>query len=325
MANLLSAQNRASHPARLHAIEAIMSASLRPLPRRQFLAQTFAAAAALTIGARAENKARTPLPIIGFTKPFQNIGYERTAEVVAEIGWSGIECPVRKKGQVEPERVEDDLPKLHEELKKHGLDLGIITTDIRRVDPLAERVLRTASKLGVKHYRITFIRYDLAKPIPPQLDALRAELRDLAQLSKELGMRGGFQNHSGRDYVGTAVWDIYELVKDLEPAQLGSHFDIGHATVEGGTSWPLEAKLMEPFLQCVYVKDFFWERGDKGWAPKWGPLGDGMVRKEFFDWLKTTNFTGPISQHVEYIEGAGPEQMAIMKKDAATLRSWLAA
>ena len=39
------------------------------------------------------------------------------AELVAEVGWDGIECPVRSKGQVEPERVEEDLPKMVEALR----------------------------------------------------------------------------------------------------------------------------------------------------------------------------------------------------------------
>lgn len=263
-------------------------------------------------------------PLIGFTKPFQDIGFERTAEVVAEIGWSGIECPVRAKGQVLPERVEDDLPPLHAALQSHGLQLGLITTDIRRVDPLAERVLRAAAKLGVRRYRLASVHYDLAKPILPQLAEWKAELRDLAALNRELGMTGGIQNHSGQDYIGAPVWDIHELVRDFDPKELGTCFDLGHATLEGGTSWPIEARLMEPFFTCVYVKDFAWQKGAQGWQPEWGPLGDGMVRREFFEWLKTTSYAGPISQHCEYLQGAGPEQIAQMKKDCAVLKGWLA-
>jgi len=291
--------------------------------RRTFLATSLGAAAALSLRVSAEAKAAARFPIIGFTKPFQHVGYEQTADVVAEIGWSGIECPVRKKGQVEPERVEDELPKLHEALKKRGLTIGQITTDIRRADPLAERVLRTARQLGVTRYRLSYFHYDLQKAIPPQLAEIKAGLRDLAQLNQELGMRGGVQNHHGRNYVGAAIWDIHELVKDHAQGELGVCFDLGHATIEGGTSWPIQAKLMEPYLTSVYVKDFTWQKTSKGWAPKWCPLGEGLVRREFFDWLKTTNYTGPISQHVEYLEGAGPAQIAAIQKDVRTLQSWL--
>lgn len=297
------------------------------ISRRQFLSRTLLASAACTLSPRGSMAAEDAprLPILGFTKPFQNIGFERTAEVVAEIGWSGIECPVRAKGQVLPERVEDDLPRLHEALQKRGLELGLITTDIRRVDPLAERVLRAAARLGVKRYRLAYLHYDLAKPLLPQLARWKAELRDLAALNRELGIAGGIHNHSGKDYIGAPVWDLHELVRDFDPRHLGVCFDIGHATLEGGTSWPIEARLMEPHFTCVYVKDFAWEKGAKGWQAKWGPLGEGMVRREFFDWLRKSRYAGPISQHCEYLEGAGPEQMAQMKKDCALLKEWLAA
>jgi sugar phosphate isomerase/epimerase len=102
-------------------------------------------------------------------------------------------------------------------------------------------------------------------------------------------------------------------------------FDIGHATLEGGLSWPLEARLMERWFACAYVKDFAWRKDEKkGWAPKWGPLGEGMVRPEYFAWLKKSSYTGPISLHVEYLEGSGPEQIAQIKKDTETLQRWLA-
>jgi sugar phosphate isomerase/epimerase len=222
-----------------------------------------------------------------------------------------------------PERVEDDLPRLQEALQKRALTLTLLTTDVGKVDPLAERVLRTAAKLGVKRYRLTFFKYDLSKPIPPQLAEIKARLRDVAALNRELGLKAGFQNHSGRDDIGSPVWDIYEIVHDIDPEHLGTCFDIGHATVEGGTSWPIEARLMEPYFTCVYVKDFAWVKEAKGWTAKWGPLGEGMVRREFFEWLKKSSYSGPISQHCEYLTGDGPEEMAAMKKDCALLKSWL--
>src|SRR4051794_15187878 len=178
--------------------------------------------------------------------------------------------------------------------------------------------------MGVQRYRLTVFTNGRGRPIPPQLAEIKARLKDLAALNRELGLKAGFQNHSGRDYVGAPVWDIYEIVHDIDPEHLGICFDIGHATLEGGTSWPIEAKLMEPFLTCVYVKDFFWQKGAKGWEAKWGPLGEGMVRKEFFAWLKKSSYTGPISQHCEYLHGGTEADVAAMKKDAETLREWMA-
>jgi sugar phosphate isomerase/epimerase len=296
---------------------------MNPNSRRSFLRTVSAAALAAPFAARAESPAISPL--IYFSKGIQKTTYDRTAEVVADVGWQGIELPLRAKGQIEPERVEEELPKMVEALKKRGLVVGLITTDITGPDtPHAEKVLRTAKALGITRYRMGFVRYDLKKSIKEQIDAVKPQCRDLAALNKQLGVRGGWQNHSGSTMMGCAVWDLFELVRDLDPASLGVCFDIGHATLEGGLSWPVEARLMMPWFVCVYVKDFAWERGKKGgFDPKWGPLGQGAVRKEFFDWLKTSGYRGPISQHCEYLEGDGPEQIEQMKKDCAVLKGWL--
>jgi sugar phosphate isomerase/epimerase len=297
-----------------------------PLSRRQFMLRSALAGSALALGARAaaaaEQKER--FQIIGFTKAFQDVGFEQTAKVVAEIGWTGIECPVRAKGQVLPERVEEDLPRLHEALQKGGIDLTLITTDVHRVDALAERVLRAAAKLGVRRYRLGAVHYDLKKPIPPQLANYKAELRDLAALNKEVGITGGLQNHSGAEYIGAPVWDIYELVHDIDPEHLGCCFDICHATIEGGLCWPVHARLMEPFFTCAYVKDFLWKKTAKGWDAEMCPLGEGMVHAAYFDWLKTTSYSGPVSHHIEFQSGAGPEEVRKMAEDCARLRSLLA-
>jgi sugar phosphate isomerase/epimerase len=300
------------------------------LTRRSFLAQTATAAAtAAALSPFAAALAQSPaprFPIHTFTKPFQKLSFDDTADVLAEVGYDGAEVPLRKGGQILPERVEEDLPKFVEALKKRGKVIGHLTTDIYGLDaPHAEKILRTAKGLGITRYRLGTKRYDLAKPIQPQLDALKPALKDLAALNKELGLMGGIQNHSGAGYIGCAVWDIYELVRGLDPASLGICFDIGHATIEGGQSWPLQARLMQPHFAVVYVKDAAWERGPKGYAPKWGPLGGGVVRGEFFQWLKTTPYTGAISQHCEYLTGATPEDRAQMKKDLAVLKGWLAA
>lgn len=298
-----------------------MSSSCR-INRRRFLATIAAGMLAPRLGTAADG-ALARFPIIAFSKPFQNLNPLETADLLAEIGYDGIECPVRKNGQVLPARVEDDLPKMHDALSKFGLALTLITTDIAAVSPLNEKVLRTAAKLGVKRYRLTSFHYDLAKAIPPQLAQLKPALRDLAGLNRELGISGGIQNHSGSDYIGAPLWDLHDLLKDIDPKHLGVCFDIGHATLEGGYSWPIQAKLIEPLLMCVYVKDFAWQKKDNGSKAEWRPLGEGSVSRKFFAWLKTSSYRGPISQHCEYLHGSGREERAQMKKDLAVLKEWL--
>lgn len=300
-----------------------------PISRRAFVTKA-TLATALTAVAPHLSRAAAPtanrFKIIAFSKPFAQMNPEETADLVAEVGWDGIECPVRAKaGQILPERVEEDLPKMVEALKKRGKEVTMITTEITKIDPLAEKVLRTAAKLGIKKYRLGFIKYTADKPVPETVQEVGAALKDLAALNHELGLQGGWQNHSGADMVGAPVWDIWEMIKGLNPQDLGVCFDIGHATLEGGLSWPIQARLMEPHFVAVYLKDFRWEKTAKGWEPLWCNFGEGMVRQNFLTKLKASSYQGPLSQHHEYKTlGTGPEMIANMKKDLAKLHEWLA-
>jgi L-ribulose-5-phosphate 3-epimerase len=115
------------------------------------------------------------------------------------------------------------------------------------------------------------------------------------------------------------------MIKGLDPRSMGVCFDIGHATIEGGLSHPIEARLLQRHFTAVFVKDFLWERTENVWRERWVPLGDGMVDKSFFKWLKTTAYAGPVSQHHEYDHGEGRPMIAKMQKDLKVLREWLAA
>jgi sugar phosphate isomerase/epimerase len=300
----------------------------RPFTRREFLAKTALASAAIAMtGPSAmlgQSGETNRYKIIGFSKPFQSLSFDETADLVAEVGWDGIECPVRPRGQIEPERAADELPRLAEALRKRGREITIVTSGIRGADePHAETVIRAMVGLGIKRYRLGFWRYDMNRDIATQVREQRARLRDLVEFNRELGIQGSIQNHSGSNYVGAPVWDLYEIMRDLDPKHTGICFDIGHATIEGGNAWQLHARLMEPYFSAVFLKDFLWQKEDRGWRSRWQPLGEGMVDPRFFTWLKQTEFKGPISQHHEYVSGSRSEMVAAFKKDLSALRGWL--
>jgi sugar phosphate isomerase/epimerase len=298
----------------------------RELSRREFVAGAAlmgAAAALAPVALSAEAAARKRFKILVFTKPFQTLGANETADLVARIGWDGVELPVRKGGQVLPEKVEDDLPKFVEALRGRGRELAIATTDVTSLTPLNEKVLRAVSKLGIKRYRLGFFNYEKSKAIPDQLNEISARLRDVVALNKELGLQAGFQNHSGDGRVGAPVWDIWTIIKDLDPNAIAQCFDIGHATIEGGLAWPTNFRLVAGRLTAVFVKDFQWQKTARGGKSTWCPLGDGMISKDFFKMLKATDYDGPICQHHEYELGHGEEMTGHFRRDLATLREWL--
>ncbi len=301
------------------------------MTRRQMLA---AATAAWSAGAA------DPRPTVcAFSKHFQWAGVEEMAQVVAALGYEGVDLTVRPGGHVEPARVEDDLPKASDIIRKAGLKLPMVTTAIRdATTPYAETVIKTCAALGIRLYRWDGFRYEGPGPLPQQLDALRPLVKDLAALNRRYGVCAMYHTHSGPGRVGASMWDLYLLLKDFDSRAVAVNLDIGHATVEGGYGgWIHSTRLLLPYTRGVAVKDFLWRQNEKGaWVPGWRPLGQGMVNfKQFFAMLKQAGFHGPIQLHMEYPELAGADRgdrsfripreklLEIMRRDVDALKSML--
>lgn len=300
----------------------------QPITRRQALIGTASAVLAGGVWTglvRGTEKASPPRqPICVFTKPFNSLSFDQLAERVAELGFDGIEAPIRKGGHIEPTNVEEELPKLAEALKRQGLEITVLTSDVNDPsDPLTAKVLKTAAGLGIARYRMKYLTYDFKKPIEKQLAEWRPQLRELAAMNREYGIRAVYQNHASNKLLGAALWDLRQVLEGIPVEEIGVAYDIRHATVEGGMSWPITFRMIRPHIDTVYVKDFQWVDG----KPTNVPLGQGQVSPQFFKLLAETNFRGPISLHEEYLDHRRPElvakHFAAMKTDLATLRQWL--
>ncbi len=263
-----------------------------------------------------------------FTKHLVGLPYDQLAETVAGLGFTGVEAPVRKGGHVEPARVEEDLPKLAEAFKKCGVAIRLMTTDINSVNAAdrTEKVLRTASALGIPSYRMKWYGYAAGRSHWTQLDEIKPQLRDLVALSRELRILPGYQNHSGAKFVGAGIWDMAMLMKDYRPDELSWNFDFFHAMVEGGLSWPNELALAREHISMVYFKSFKWQ----GRVPEGCPLAEGSVGKDAVGLLRKSGYAGPVCLHVEYLKGKATDPAALKvaleatRKDFATLKEWWA-
>jgi L-ribulose-5-phosphate 3-epimerase len=314
------------------------------LSRRDFVAR--AAVAGLTIGAlgsvaRAAEASVGPrreeeLVIAVFSKHLQWLPFADVGPVIAESGFRAVDLTVRPGGHVLPERVEEDLPRTVDVLRKSGLAVPLITTAITDAsDPLTRRVLATAKKLGVSHYRMGYWTFPANADPLKALREMKPRAAALAALNREIGIRGGYQNHVGTR-VGGSVWDLGVLLEGIEPDGLGVQYDIRHAVAEGGESWPVALRLIAPHIDTVALKDFAWSRGSNGrWTPESVPLGDGMVN--FPAYLRQLLARGPLPSatvHFEYppLEmsgGGGAERRRQtvdgMRRDLTRLKELLAA
>ena len=259
-----------------------------------------------------------------FTKPFNSLSFEELAGKIAALGFQGIEAPIRPGGHVQPDAVASELPKLVRALEREGLRITVLTSDINSLaSPHAETVLRTAADLGVERFRMAYFRYDAKQPVMEQNESWRRPIETLADFCGKVGIQALYQNHAGEKYMGSAIWDLQRLIADVDPDHLGVAYDLRHAMVEGGTSWPTAWRLIQPHVRTLYVKDFDWKDGRVVNVP----LGSGRVEKSFYQKLRQTGYRGPISLHEEYLDHRQPElvpqHIQAIEDDFGVLQSWL--
>jgi len=230
------------------------------------------------------------------------LDYGALAEMATSAGVDGIDLTVREGGHVSPASVAADLPRAAAAIRAAGLDVPMITTNLKSgADADAGPILAAAAEQGIPYFRAGGHKYSGEGDPLEEAKAFTEDLRTLAALAEQHGMTAGYHNHSGGDNFGAPVWDLLRALEAVDSAHLGSNFDLGHATAEGAYGdWAITARALAPRVKMLAVKDFTFER-DK---PRWVPLGDGMVRMaEYFRiFRERAAFAGPISIHFEYGE-----------------------
>lgn len=275
-----------------------------------------------------------------FSKHLQWLNYNEMATALDDIGFDGVDLTVRPLGHVLPERVEQDLPKAAESVNRAGKKIFMITTSIDNADdPLTVKILKTASSLGIRHYRMGWGHYDNTKSVEDNIRSMQLKLRKLADLNEKFSVSGEYQNHSGvaREgiYFGGAIWDIADVLKKINSRWLGAQYDIYHATVEGANTWPVGFKLISPFIRSVDIKDFKWIERDGKSISESVPLGEGVVDfRKYFGMLKELKINVPVALHYEYPLGGAEngateitmkreDVFSAMRNDLATLKQYL--
>ena len=181
-----------------------------------------AGGAALLAQARAADEkaiGRKPKVAI-FSKHLLFLHGEDLAKGAADIGFDGIDLAVRKGGHVTPERVRQDLPPLVALIKKHGLEVPMITTDIVDTEtPYAEDILGTMADLDIRYYRWGGLVYEGNQSYATQLAAMKPRVAKLATLNARYKANAMYHTHSGIGVVGASIWDLYILLKDFDPCR----------------------------------------------------------------------------------------------------------
>ena len=159
--------------------------------RREFLALAAATPAAAAVPDLSSR-------ICLFTDHLAGFSYEEVARMLKDLGVTGPDLTVRRRGLVAPEKVAAELPKAQAAFAKHNLSIPMITTEITSVsDPDALAVLETAAKSKITYYKLGYSRYgDLAR-WRETIAETRTKLQELAKVNRRLGLHGGMHNHAG--------------------------------------------------------------------------------------------------------------------------------
>jgi L-ribulose-5-phosphate 3-epimerase len=315
-----------------------------PLSRRNFVKSVAAASVAVPFTGLsnlsfAGNLVPEPVKnkICAFSKLFQFLNYEQLSEVFAVAGLDGIDLTVRPGGHVKPENVRTDLPKAVTAARNQGIEVYMMTTAITDAeDKLSEEVLKTAADLGVKYYRLGYLNYDYSKTIPDNMDNARKILEKLAILNEQTGIHGAYQNHHQQPNIGSAVWDLWYILKDINPEWVSCQYDIWHAVIEGYSSWSDGLRLLSPYIKTRCIKDFTWIKQDGKMVPEAVPLGEGLIDFDaYFTLLKELDLKSDTSLHIEYpvlsneennlpVKQKMEKALLVLKRDTDMLKSMMA-
>ena len=283
-------------------------------------------AATAKSGAARVARSAAAFPICGLEKHFfEKYTPEQTAQTFAEIGID-LELTVRPDGHIKPANAADEMPLMAAAFKKHQRRILIVASSFIRPDePHIESTLRTAKQLGIPYYRHRGFRYRAGTPIKEQIASFRSQAREFAAMNKSIGIQALYQNHAGAEHAGAAIWDLDQILDDIDPKLFGVALDARHLMVEQGRAWPTAVRLIAPRVGSLFVKSFRWER-DKTVEV---PLRDGIVTEAVVNAIAGDRPALPVCVHVEYAklqpvpfaERAGI--VGMFREDATLLRQWL--
>jgi len=249
-----------------------------------------------------------------FTKPWKNLSLEQLADLVAGLGFDGVEFPVRPGYQVEPENV-SDLPRAAKVLGESGVKILSVAgpTDEATIAACAEAgvpVIRVMAGIGKgESYVDAEARY-------------RREYDALVPLLDKYGVQLGVQNHFGR-FVANAV-GLRRLVEFYDPRHIAIVWDAAHEALDGN-DLDLALDIAWSHLCMVNLKNAYWQRTNgpeaevAAWRVFWTAGRHGQASwPQVVNELKVRGYTGTVCLPAEYSDEDAVERL--IAQDIAWVR-----
>ena len=232
-----------------------------------------------------------------FTKPWPDKTLSDLGAFVHELGFQGVELPVRTGFQVEPETVAKGLPEAARILKENGVKIGTVA------GPTDEATISACAEAGVPIIRIC-VRVNPEAGYMAEEARIQREFDDLVPVLEQYGVAIGVQNHCGFQ-INNAM-GIRHLIEKYDPKHICAVLDQAHCGLNG-ESPEFSIDIVWTHLKVVNLKSAYWLRTNgpdavsAEWKQYWttGPHGLAFwprVAKE----LQVRDFCGDLCLTAEY-------------------------
>ncbi|NMB98062.1 MAG: sugar phosphate isomerase/epimerase [Clostridiaceae bacterium] len=194
-----------------------------------------------------DNKISNNIVLSVFTKPWRDLPLPELGKFVSDLGFTGIEFPLRPGYQVEPEDAEKGLPTLVKELDKYGIKVTSVAGDT------TERVFAGCAEAGIPIIRI-MPRVDIETGFFASIEKIRREIDGFYPLCEKYNIKVGIQHHFG-DFLINSM-EVYYLVEKYDPRYIGAIWDAAHSALAGEEP-EIGLEIVESHLCMVNLKNIF--------------------------------------------------------------------
>jgi len=252
-----------------------------------------------------------------FTKPWKNISIDELGKFVSELGFDGIEFPLRPGYQVEPQNAEKELPAMAKKLRE---EYGVEILSVASITD--ENIFAACAEAGVPVIRIMV-------NVDPDLGYMgteakkKKELEGLIPLCEKYEVKIGVQQHCG--LMTSNCMEVLHLIEDFDPKYIGAIWDAAHSGLAGEE--PEQAlDIVWSHLCMVNFKNAFYRRinGPEADEAQWGRFfttgNHGLCSwPRAVKYLKKRGYKGTVCLPAEYTDEANVNRY--IAKDIAYIKS----
>lgn len=248
-----------------------------------------------------------------FTKPWK-MPLAELGTYVRDLGFDGIELPVRPGYQVEPDGVEA-LPAAARQLAEYGIQIESVAgpTDEPTIAACAEArvpIIRTMVRIDDEGYLAT-------------VDRVQREYDALVPLLDRYGVRIGVQNHCDR-WVPHAM-GLRHFLAPYDPKHVCAVWDAAHNALNGEDP-DLALDIVWSYLAMVNLKNAVWQRTNgpeaevAQWRHYWTSGRQGLASwPRVVAELERRGYEGVVCLTAEYSDHDATDRL--IREDIAFARS----